>query len=136
MSQEPKYDRLTDICNHLAYGMTRKAACALEDVCTSTLRKWILDEKEWGEGSRYFGTMGKVERAEGQFLQAATMSVMAGIKDDPHLALKVLERRSPAEWSASRKITGADGGPVQVDVSASVRVADDLLARIGATPHE
>lgn len=59
-------------------------------------------------------------RAEMDLLESA----MSKGKTDGDTAIRLLERRWPKKYSVRREITGADGGPVDVNVRAdAVRVA-------------
>ena len=134
--QPTKHDALTEICQHIAIGLPRKHACAMAGVHDSTLRRWILDEKEKGDRSPYAGTLVALERAEAVFIGTATAHVLANMATEPGLALKVLERRAPQDWAPTQRIAGHDGGAVELNIAANARAAEDLLARFGRGPVE
>lgn len=96
------------ICEHLAAGLTRRAAAGIERIREQTISEWYHSDDGFKED---------VDAAESRYEAGLTARVSAAAmsSDDPSIAQWILERRFRKEWGAGTKVemTGADGGPVQ-----------------------
>lgn len=86
-------------------GCSDREACLFAGIGTATLYNYQKENPDFVER--------KDELKENPILIART-SVMRGLKGDPDLALKFLERKNKAEFSLRSELTGAEGKPLIV----------------------
>ena len=100
-----------------AWGCTDIEACLWADIATPTL--YVYQEKN----PEFLERKNALKETP---VMLARKSVLAGIKNNPELALKLLERKKKSEYSLRQEITGADGKdlPTPILGGASVRSND------------
>jgi hypothetical protein len=96
--------RTEALVNKLEYafsiGATVKEACLYADISRETYYKWTEIDKELSD---------RLEDLRENPIFVARESVFNGMKKDPDLALKFLERKLKKEFSLRQELTGADG---------------------------
>lgn len=104
-----------------AWGCTDIEACLWANIATPTL--YLYQEKNPDFLER------KNALKETPIL-LARQSVLRGMKNNPDLALKYLERKNKKEFSLRSELTGADGKdlPTPILGSASIKSPDDIKA--------
>ena len=120
------------ICEYLASGCYVCTACDLCGIDQSTYHRW----RERGENGEepYCEFVKAIKDAEARAEARAVALVQKAMVDDWKAAMTWMERKFPDRWSRGerREITGAGGGPVEVnDVSAREQLAG-LLAGMRA----
>ena len=109
------------LCAELRLGMSIRAACQHVGIDDSTYRKWMMRGADGEEPFVTFRT--EATRAKADGIRALVATVRKAAQDDWRAAAWILERREPDDWSRRTEITGASGGPVQVDMTALVTQA-------------
>ena len=108
------------LCDELKLGMTIRAACQHVGIDDSTYRKWMMRGEDGEEPFVTFRTAATRAKADG--IRALVVTVRKAAKDDWRAAAWMLERREPEEWSKRTEVTGASGGPIQIeDIRSQVR---------------
>lgn len=98
-------DELTvEICRALRMGFTRRVGARCAGIDEDKLAQWMHRGREAdpGEPTRVFYEA--VLEAEGHGVQRLEQLVLDGAEVDPHMAMKVLERRSPDDWARRERI--------------------------------
>lgn len=136
MGRPSKHHLLPKICDQIRSGMPIKMACATSGVGYTTLRTWCADEERNGEASTYAGTVMAIEQAKAESVSTLLASIHKAARDDWKAAAWILERRFPEDFAKVQRLTGVDGGPVQIEVQAEARAAERILERLrGAAPE-
>ena len=88
-------------------GWTQKESAEGAGVGERTLKRWEKSDW-WPEAS---------EEASGRWLkhlvEDSRISVLSGVKKDPALALKIIERTDPRLAPPALQVGGNDGGPIE-----------------------
>jgi hypothetical protein len=94
MARPTKYNEETAkrICDLLQIGASQKTACGSVGITEDTFGNWIKRNSDFSDRAR---------KAQADYILNMTAVVTRGAKDDPALALKVLERRDRNEWGAN-----------------------------------
>lgn len=108
-----------------AYAMdcTDAEACLYADIAPSALYKYQERNPSFVER--------KQSLKQSPFLIARN-TLVNGIKSDPELALKYLERKKKDEFSLRSEIAGADGGPVVIIDAGKNPYADREKENLGS----
>lgn len=88
-----------------ALDATVTEACFYAGISRDTYYRHTKEDKELSD---------RFEALRSNPVMLARQSVVAGIKTDPDLALKYLERKNKAEFSLRSELTGAEGKPLIV----------------------
>lgn len=96
-----------------AEGATDAEACFLADISPATLYNYQEKHPEF------------IERKEGlksRPIMLARKTVNEGIKHDPDLALRFLERKKKDEFSVRQEFehSGPDGAPIPIDITKQI----------------
>jgi hypothetical protein len=83
-----------------AWGCTDIEACLWADIAPATLYQYQEKNPEFTE---------RKEELKETPIMLARQSVLRGMKNNPELALKFLERKAKKEFSLRSELTGADG---------------------------
>ncbi|HRJ96859.1 MAG TPA: hypothetical protein PLL78_09245 [Fimbriimonadaceae bacterium] len=97
----------------LKLGATRVDACRYAGISEDTLARWIVKYADFAE---------MIERTEAEVAVRMSGTVVKAGQNDPHYALKWLERRRRAEWSPTQKheLSGPDGGAIMMQFQDQV----------------
>lgn len=108
---------------------TIEDAATIAGVDYSTVTRWLAAGKKQARGE-YRDFYNAVERAKARAKGLLVTKVIGAARTDPAMALKVLERRYPAEWGATRKVELEDKTPPQKrDIRNRVEAALDQIAQ-------
>lgn len=114
---------------------TIEDAANIAGIDRTTVNRWLLEGKRAKSGDlRDFYVT--VEEAKAKAKDRLVGKVSAAAQTDPAMALKILERRYPTEWSPTRKIEFEEKTPPQKR-NARGRVEgllDQIAARLTAPP--
>lgn len=125
------------ICQQLRCGLSRRNACAVEDVPRPTFYYWMKQGKEGKEPYATFLEM--VEKAEAEFLGAAEVRLRHFAAENWKANAWLLERRDPEQYGQKREHN--HGGTVGHAYMGQARPltqaeADGLRARVLGLPRE
>jgi hypothetical protein len=117
------------ICEALRDGAPRAVAAEAADVGDSTLYRW-LERGDRARSGRFREFWEAVRAAEAEAMTRALRVVWQAIEaGDGRLAMEFLSRRWPADFGRRPiELTGADGGPLQVEQASSAKAT--LTAKI------
>lgn len=93
-------DIVSKLENAFAIGCTDIEACLYADISRTTLYEYIQRNPEFAD---------RKEELKQKPILLARDTLVKGIKDNPELALKFLERKLKSEFSLRTELTGADG---------------------------
>lgn len=112
-----------------AWGCTDREACLWADIAVSTLQLYQDRKPEFIE---------RKEMLKDTPIRLARESVVGGIKKDPDLALKFLERKKKDEFSLRSELTGKDGKdlPTPILGGATNVSSDNSGSQAAETPQE
>lgn len=96
-----------------ALGCSDIEACFYADISRTALTDYQRGHPDFTD---------RKELLKSKPIMAARQSVVKGLKDDPDLALKFLERKVKGEFSLRVENTGKDGEPIQTNMSVSINV--------------
>jgi hypothetical protein len=115
MNSDPKRDKTKeDICNYLKQGLLKKDASVMAGIDESTLYRWMNDDASFAS---------RVEASVLEYKHSLIKYVNTSAVNDGRLALEVLRRRFPDEWSVPRII--------QYDEKYEIRtMADEFRKRL------
>lgn len=99
-----------------AWGCSDVEACLWADIAPKTLYVYQEKKPEFVQ---------RKEQLKETPIMLARKSVLRGIKNNPELALKLLERKKKAEYSLRQELTGADGK----DLPTPIMRLDDAIRR-------
>src|SRR3990167_2591130 len=96
-----------------ALGCTDEEACFYADISKQTLYNYQDKHPEFVDRKQALKT---------RPIFLARETLLRGIKEDPDLALKMLERKKKDEFSLRQEITGADGKDLPQPILSGVSV--------------
>lgn len=99
----------------LQRGMSEKQACEYAQIPESTLNHYK---------KKYLTVWSKVKQAKMVLIASASDTVAKAVKDDPNIALKVLEKRSRKQWGNNIDVT-SDGDKINVALVEYVKPDDN-----------
>ena len=107
----------------MSRGYSRMAAAGHIGVCYDTLTNWCEVHPE------FFQAVKDGQAARARFLEDGLLAAETG----PQVTSRIfaLKNAAPQEWSDTvrQEHTGANGGPIKSEVSASERLAEFLASR-------
>lgn len=111
-----------------AWGCTDREACLWADIAVSTLQLYQDRKPEFIE---------RKEMLKDTPIRLARESVVGGIKKDPDLALKFLERKKKDEFSLRSELTGKDGKDLPTPILGGASVhPNNGSTEAAETPQE
>lgn len=132
-------ETIAEVCKWLASGCYVETACNLAGICKDSHYAWL---KRAARGEQPFVDYSyAIQRAENQAEARAVALIQKAGEEDPRNLQWWLARRHSKRWADTSKheVTGAEGGPVQVQsISTLTLLADpeacslasQLLARL------
>ena len=111
------------VCNGLRAGLSIDAACVTAGISATSYHAWRARAEEGGVFAEFAELTTRALSEGGARLEAV---IIKAAPADWRAAAFILERRFPDTWSKRTQITGADGGPVQAEVT--VARVDAILA--------
>ncbi len=102
-----------------AWGCSDREACLWADIAEATLYVYQEKNPEFVE---------RKEALKETPILEARKSVLNGVKKDPDLALKLLERKKKGEYSLRNELTGADGKDLPSPIYGGLSVNPDNRA--------
>lgn len=109
-----------------SFGCTDSEACLYADLHVSTLYKYQIENPEFVD---------RKNALKATPILIARESLIKGVKNDPVLALKFLERKLKDEFGLRSELTGPNGSPLMpgIDLSQLSAKQLDKLRDIAAT---
>lgn len=110
------------IIDALAIGATRKDSANAAGVDYTTFLNWMQKGEEAKSGA-FFQFFNEVTKAEADVrIKFASTFAKAAKDGDWRAAERYLRLRDPDNWIERQEITGKDGGPVAVTMTAAERI--------------
>ena len=109
------------ICTALARGETSAAACAYAGIHVSTFMDWRARANEGPPFSDFCDATTQSKNQGSRVLEEVILNAAVG-KEDWRAALELLRLRDPDNYAKRTEVTGASGGPIQIeDIRSQVR---------------
>lgn len=120
--------KLTDevqqrIIDGIRLGVHLDVAAAYGGIHYATFRQWMTKGEGQSQG-RYREFYEAVTQAERQLEMELVGRVVLASKTDWRAAVELLKRRHTERWGNSTKLTGFDGGPVQIQTTREQALED------------
>ena len=129
---------VSQLCEVLERGHTRRAACAKAGIDESTFQKWMAAAREEDADPAKKELLRAVQQAEGMGEHALVEIVRTGADLDANKAQWLLERRHSVDWARKESINATlDTKPMEASVIRELitkRIAAIVSARGAGSP--
>lgn len=105
-----------------SFDMNIEAMCAYAGIDKATYYRYIKENPEF---------LNEITQKQTLPYQRAIQTIITKMEDDPHLAMKYLERKHKNEFSPRQEVTGADGEKLIGGLAGLVSEAQEVLDEHG-----
>ena len=105
-----------------SFDMNVEAMCAYAGIDKATYYRYIKENPDF---------LNEITQKQTLPYQRAIQTIITKMEDDPHLAMKYLERKHKNEFSPRQEVTGADGEKLIGGLAGLVSEAQEVLDEHG-----